>query len=166
MNVEIQIPATRVETLENDRQNETVEEHTPTRVVIRKDVTGNPNFDAYLRPKCELVYDELGHGGRFTYGEVKYERTTGEASIEFECYPDELREAAAIRASEDHAHEVQVLAEWTYRAESEYPEVARRLQTALDKASDDNPEAQYRKEIGGGADLMKDTTDGSLEGGA
>lgn len=166
MNVEIHIPATRVETLEDERNHKTVEEHTPTRVIIRKDVTENPNFDFYLQPKGEIVYNELGRGGTFSYGGVEYERTMAQAEIEFECYVGELHEAAANRASEDSCHVVQVLADWTYRAEGEHHEVAQKLQTALDAASEEAPKAQYRKEIGGGADLMENTTDGSLEGGA
>lgn len=164
MYVEIHIPAFRVDELEDDKRNVTVEEHTPTRVVIRKDVTENPNFDAYLQPKADLLYNELGHGGKFSYGGVRYERTTAECSLEFECYPSELRKAAQKRASEDWCHEVQTLADWTHRAEGRYPELARTLQTALDEASDDNPDAEYRKQVGGGADVMKDTTDGSLGG--
>jgi len=164
MYVEIQIPAVRVETVENDSDYRTVEEQTPTRVVIREDVTENPNFDAYLQPLADLLYDYIGKSGGFSYGGNDYERTTAECSIEFGCHPDELRKAAQKRASEDWCHEVQVLAEWTHRAEGEYSDLAQTLQLALDEASEEAPDAQYRKEVGGGADLMEDTTDGSLDG--
>jgi hypothetical protein len=162
MNVEIHIPAVRVDTIENDQSNRTVEQHTPTTVVVRKDVTENPNFDYYLQPLADLLYDYLGYGGDFSYGGNTYLRTTAECSIEFECYAGELHVAAAKRASEDSCHVVQVLAEWTYRAEDRYESLAQNLQIALNAASEEAPEAQYRKEIGGGADLMEDTTDGSL----
>jgi putative hemolysin len=162
MNVEIHLPAVRVDTIENEQSNRTVEQHTPTTVVIRKDVTENPNFDYYLQPLADLLYDYLSRGRDFSYGGVEYQRTTAECSIEFDCYPYELRAAAQKRADEDRCHEVQVLADWTYRAGGQHHKIARRLQSALNEASAENPDAQYCKEIGGGADLMEDTTDGSL----
>ena len=110
----------------------------------------------------DLLYDYLGYGGDFSYGGNTYLRTTAECSIEFECYAGELHVAAAKRASEDSCHVVQVLADWTFRAGGQHHTIAQRLQSALNEASDKNPDAQYRKEIGGGADLMEDTTDGSL----
>ena len=162
MNVEIHIPAVRVDTLEDDLESETIEEHTPTTVVIRKDVTANPNFDYYLQPSADLLFNYFGRSGNFSYGEVEYQRTTAECSIEFDCYPDELRLAAQKRASEDWCHEVQVLGDWTYRAKDRHESLAQTLQVALDAASEESPDAQYRMEIGGGADLLEDTTDGSL----
>lgn len=167
MNVEIHIPVIQVEQVEDKRVSDrtTIEAHTETTLVIREDVTANPNFDYYLQPVGDLLYDYTGSGD-FAYGGTKFNRTTDDAWLEFDCYPDQLRTAAQQRASEDWCHEVQVLAEWTHRAESgEHDNLARRLQTALDEASEESPDAEYRKEIGGGADLMEDTTDGSLGGG-
>lgn len=166
MNVEIHIPAVRVEEIEtqtNDRT--TIETRDETTVVIRHDVTENPNFDHYLQPKGDLLYQYFGHSGRFSYGGVSFNQTD-DATIEFECYPSELRDAAQVRANEDWMHEVQVLADWINRAEGRYDSLKGCLEDALDEASEESPEAQYRIESGGGADLMVDTTDGSLEGGA
>ena len=156
MNVEIHIPAVRVDTLEDELESETIEEHTPTTVVIQEDVTANPNFDYYLQPLADLLCDYLGRGGTFSYGGAEYQRTTAECSIEFECYPDELRLAAQKRAGEDWCHEVQVLADWAHRVEDRHESLAQTLQVALDAASEEAPDAQYRIEIGGGASLGDD----------
>lgn len=165
MNVEIHVPAVRVEELDdNTNSRTTIETRDETTVVIRRDVTENPNFDHYLRPKGDLLYDYFGHSGKFSYGGVAFNRTDEDAHLEFNVYPSELREAAQRRAGEDWCHEVHVLADWTYRAEGRYNDLAEVLQDALDEAMKENPEAQYRKKVGGGANVMEDTTDGSLEG--
>jgi hypothetical protein len=163
MYVEIHIPAIRVEEIEtNTNSQTTIETRDETTVVIQRDVSGNPNFDYYLQPKADLMWDYFGHTGEFAYGGMKFNRTSEPTSLKFECYPDELREAAKKAASEDFCHEVQILAEWTWLAEGRYPDLAEYLQKALDDASDDNPDAEYSKEYNGGADPCVDTTDGSL----
>lgn len=166
MNVEIHVPAIRVEQLETETNSHTIiETRDETTVVIRHDVTRNPNFDYYLQPKADLLYNYFGHSGRFSYGGVDFNRTNEDVTLNFNCLSGELHIAAQERASEDSKHVTQVLAEWTYLAESnDYDELATELQEALDAASEEAPEAEYRKEIGGGADVMQNTTDDSHDG--
>lgn len=165
MYVEIHVPAVRVEELDDETNDRTtIETHDETTVVIRHDVTKNPNFDHYLQPKGDLLYDYFGHNGKFSYGGVAFNCTDEEPWLEFQCYPSELREAAQKRAAEDWCHEVQTLAEWLSTAQGRHEELAGCLEEALELASEENPEAQYKVEYGGGANLAVDTTDGSLEG--
>lgn len=141
MYVEIHIPTIRIDTIENKKRNEVVEERTPTDLVIRTDVSGNPNFDCYLQPKGDLLYNYFGHSGEFSYGGNEYQRTTGEITVEFDCYPDQLRNAASKRAGEDVSSEAKVLADWKKRAEREYPKLASKLQAAIDQLNHEGSQA-------------------------
>lgn len=165
MNVKMHIPVVRIDEIETETNSRTeIQTHTETTLVIRHDVTANPNFDYYLQPKADLLYDYIGTSGKIAYGGVKFNVRDEEPWIEFSSYAGELREAAKKRASEDGCHELQTLASWFSQARDRYETLATHLSKAIEKADDEHPDAEYHIQYGGGANEMEDTTDGSLGG--